>query len=111
MSQPRTRTNPVYQMPIVFLIAALFELGADALAGLGSPILFPGLAAISVALLISGIIANQSRLGFERIIGAYIAIAFVICRSISLILFRRESNLTTASLSLAIFSGGMILVI
>jgi hypothetical protein len=97
-------------MLMVFTLAALLEFTADALADRGLPVSL-SLVGYSAGLLTAGIIVNRCRLSFDRIIGAYVAIAFVISRAANLAFFHFSPDLSATVVGLAVFCGGMILVL
>ncbi len=74
---------------IVLVVAAALEVGGDALVriGLGGPSY--SIAAGAVTLFAYGIVVNKSGLDFNRLMGVYIAVFFVVSQVISLILFKQ----------------------
>ena len=69
--------------------ASLLEVGGDALVriGLGGA---TGLVAVGgLTLLAYGVLVNQSGLDFNRLMGVYIAVFFIVSQGISFILFRQ----------------------
>jgi hypothetical protein len=97
-------------MLVVFTLAALCEFSADALASLGLPAAL-ALVGCSAGLLTYGIIVNQCPLSFDRIIGAYVAIAFVTCRGANMAFLHFAPDWAAAIVGLTVFCGGMILVL
>jgi drug/metabolite transporter superfamily protein YnfA len=79
----------ILKVLIILIVAAALEVGGDALVriGLGGRSYF--IAAGGIALFAYGILVNQSGLDFNRLMGLYIAIFFVVSQVISLILFRQ----------------------
>lgn len=73
----------------ILILAAALEVGGDALVriGLRGPAYW--MAAGGVALFAYGILVNQSGVDFNRLMGIYIAVFFVVSQVISLILFKQ----------------------
>jgi drug/metabolite transporter superfamily protein YnfA len=74
---------------VILVLAAALEVGGDALVriGLEGPSYMIG--AGGITLLAYGIVVNKSGLDFNRLMGIYIAIFFVVSQLISLILFKQ----------------------
>ena len=73
----------------VLVVAAGVEVGGDALVRVGLGRRTAATAAGAVTLLAYGILANKSGLDFNRLMGVYIAIFFVVSQAISFILFKQ----------------------
>jgi drug/metabolite transporter superfamily protein YnfA len=73
----------------VLVLAAVLEVGGDALIRIGLHSYGYPLAAGALALLAYGVLVNQAGVDFNRLMGIYIAIFFVVSQAISLILFRQ----------------------
>ena len=73
----------------IMIGAALLETGGDAMIrhGLARQWLF--LAAGAIALVIYGILVNQGRLDYGRLMGCYIAVFFVVSQIISYLFFKQ----------------------
>ena len=71
------------------MIAALLEVGGDALIRIG--LRGPGYSIVAgaIALFAYGFLVNLSGVDFNRLMGIYIAIFFVVSQVISLILFKQ----------------------
>jgi drug/metabolite transporter superfamily protein YnfA len=71
------------------ILAALLEVGGDALIRIGLGGRAYAIAAGAVTLFVYGVLVNKSSLDFNRLMGVYIAIFFVVSQVISFILFRQ----------------------
>ena len=73
----------------ILVLAAALEVGGDALIriGLRGPAYW--LAAGAVILFAYGVLVNQGGVDFNRLMGIYIAIFFVVSQVISLVLFKQ----------------------
>ena len=73
----------------VLILAALLEVGGDALVRIGLHTYGYSLVAGAFALFAYGILVNQSGVDFNRLMGIYIAVFFVVSQVISLIFFKQ----------------------
>jgi len=73
----------------ILVLAALLEAGGDALIRIG--LRGPGysIAAGALVLFAYGVVVNLSGVDFNRLMGIYIAVFFVVAQTISLILFKQ----------------------
>ena len=73
----------------ILVLAALLEVGGDALVRIG--LRGPGywIVAGALALFAYGVLVNLSGFDFNRLMGIYIAIFFVVSQTISLIVFKQ----------------------
>jgi len=98
---------------IVFLIiAALLEVGGDALVrwGLkGGRIL--GFVLGAVTLFTYAVFVNTPKWDFGRLLGIYIAIFFVVSKVLSIVVFNETIRFPTLIAGVLIVSGGIILTI
>jgi small multidrug resistance family-3 protein len=98
---------------IIFLIiAALLEVGGDALVrwGLkGGRIL--GFVLGAVALFTYAVFVNTPKWDFGRLLGTYIAIFFVVSQFVSIFVFQEIPRFPTLIAGVLIVSGGIILTI
>jgi small multidrug resistance family-3 protein len=98
---------------IVFLIiAALLEVGGDALVrwGLkGGRIL--GFVLGAVTLFTYAVFVNTPKWDFGRLLGIYIAIFFVVSQVLSIVVFNETIRFPTLIAGVLIVSGGIILTI
>jgi drug/metabolite transporter superfamily protein YnfA len=68
------------------------------------------LVAGAVALSTYGIIVNQGHLDFGRLMGAYIAVFFVVSQFLAVVLFQRIPDVKTALGGLLIVLGGAVVM-
>lgn len=73
----------------VLIAAAALEVGGDALVRIGLHSYGYSLAAGAFVLFAYGILVNQSGLDFNRLMGIYIAVFFVVSQAISFLFFRQ----------------------
>ena len=73
----------------ILTLAALLEVGGDALVRIGLRSYGYPLAAGAFTLIAYGVLVNQTSVDFNRLMGIYIAIFFVVSQTISLILFKQ----------------------
>lgn len=73
----------------ILVVAAALEVGGDALIRLGLRGPAYWLAAGAVILFAYGVLVNQGGVDFNRLMGIYIAIFFVVSQVVSLILFKQ----------------------
>jgi drug/metabolite transporter superfamily protein YnfA len=79
----------VLRVFIVLTLAAGLEVGGDALVRIGLGGRAAAMAAGAVTLFAYGILVNKSGLDFNRLMGVYIAIFFVVSQVISFIVFKQ----------------------
>jgi drug/metabolite transporter superfamily protein YnfA len=86
---PRRRDVLILKILGILILAAALEVGGDALVriGLGGRTYF--IAAGGITLLLYGILVNKSGLDFNRLMGIYIAIFFLVSQVISFIVFKQ----------------------
>jgi drug/metabolite transporter superfamily protein YnfA len=73
----------------ILILAASLEVGGDALIRIGLHSYGYSLAAGAFTLVAYGVVVNQSGYDFNRLMGIYIAVFFVVSQAISLILFKQ----------------------
>ena len=73
----------------ILILAAALEVGGDALVRIGLHSYGYSLAAGAFALFAYGILVNQSGVDFNRLMGIYIAIFFVVSQAISFVFFKQ----------------------
>ena len=73
----------------ILVLAAALEVGGDALVRIGLGGRSYLIAAGGITLLAYGILVNKSGLDFNRLMGVYIAIFFVVSQAISFIAFKQ----------------------
>lgn len=79
----------ILKAAIILIVAATFEVGGDALVRIGLGGRAAAIAAGAVTLFAYGVLVNKSGLDFNRLMGVYIAIFFVVSQAISFILFKQ----------------------
>jgi small multidrug resistance family-3 protein len=96
---------------VILILAAALEVGGDALVrmGLGGRSYLIGAGAIT--LLMYGIVVNKSGLDFNRVMGLYIAIFFVVSQIISFILFRQIPDDRLILGGGFIIAGGLLIMV
>ena len=73
----------------VLVLASVLEVGGDALVRIGLHSYGYSLAAGAFALVGYGILVNQSGYDFNRLMGIYIAVFFVVSQAISFVFFKQ----------------------
>jgi drug/metabolite transporter superfamily protein YnfA len=73
----------------ILVLAAVLEVGGLALVRIGLHSYGYPLAAGAFTLVAYGVMVNQSSVDFNRLMGIYIAVFFVVSQAISLILFKQ----------------------
>jgi len=99
------------QTAIALVAAALLEVSGDALTrmGLRERPLF--LAAGALVLFIYGVVVNQGRLDFGRLMGAYIAVFFLVSQVVAFAFFRDTPDYKTIAGGLLIVIGGAVIML
>jgi small multidrug resistance family-3 protein len=94
----------------VLIVAAVLEIGGDALVrrGLESRAWMFALGAAS--LVIYGVVVNRGGLDFGRLMGAYIAVFFVISQIVTMIIYRELPALRTIVGGTFIGVGGLTII-
>ena len=73
----------------ILILAAALEVGGDALIRIGLAGTYYSMAAGAATLFAYGVLVNKSGLDFNRLMGIYIAIFFVVSQLISFLLFKQ----------------------
>ncbi len=94
----------------LLLVSALLESGGDALvrAGLRGPSWL--LAAGAASLVAYGIVVNQSRVDFGRLMGAYIVVFFLVSQVISALFFHQLPRSRTLLGGALLLAGGAVIL-
>jgi hypothetical protein len=95
----------------VLIVAAALEVGGDALIRLGLAGPAYWLAAGGITLFGYGIFVNQSGLDFNRLMGIYIAIFFVVSQVISFVLFKQIPDDRILLGGGFIVTGGLLMIV
>jgi len=95
----------------ILILAATPEVGGDALIrkGLGGATYF--IAAGGVTLLVYGLLVNKSGLDFNRLMGVYIAIFFVVSQIISFAVFKQVPDDRILLGGGFIIAGGLLIML
>jgi small multidrug resistance family-3 protein len=95
----------------ILILAAALEVGGDALVRIGLHSYGYSLAAGAFTLFAYGIVVNQSGVDFNRLMGIYIAIFFVVSQAISLILFKQVPDDRLLLGGGFIVTGGLVILL
>jgi small multidrug resistance family-3 protein len=99
------------QTAIALLAAALLEVSGDALTRMGLRDRPVWLVAGALTLFIYGVVVNQGRLDFGRLMGVYIAVFFLVSQIIALALFHDVPGYKTIAGGLLIIIGGAVIML
>ena len=95
---------------IALLAAALLEVSGDALTRMGLRDRPVWLVAGALTLFIYGVVVNQGRLDFGRLMGVYIAVFFVVSQLITMIVYREVPLMRTLAGGALIVLGGLTII-
>jgi drug/metabolite transporter superfamily protein YnfA len=99
------------QTAFALLVAAALEVSGDALTRMGlreRPLL---LAAGALTLFIYGVVVNQGRFDFGRLMGAYIAVFFLVSQVVAFAFFRDTPDFKTVAGGMLIIIGGAVIML
>lgn len=96
---------------MALLAAAFLEVSGDALTRMGLRERPLYLAAGALTLFIYGVVVNQGRFDFGRLMGAYIAVFFVVSQIVSFVFFRDLPDYKTLAGGLLIMIGGAVIML
>ena len=99
------------QTAIALLAAALLEVGGDALTRMGLRGRPVWLIAGALVLFIYGVVVNQGRFDFGRLMGVYIAVFFLVSQIIAFAFFRDVPDYKTLAGGLLIVTGGVVIML
>jgi small multidrug resistance family-3 protein len=99
------------QTAMALLAAAFLEVSGDALTRMGLRQRPLYLAAGALTLFIYGVAVNQGRFDFGRLMGAYIAVFFVVSQIVSFVFFRDLPDYKTLAGGLLIMIGGAVIML
>jgi drug/metabolite transporter superfamily protein YnfA len=99
------------QTAMALLAAAFLEVSGDALTRMGLRERPLYLAAGALALFIYGVVVNQGRFDFGRLMGAYIAVFFLVSQVVSFAFFRDLPDYKTLAGGLLIVLGGAVIML
>lgn len=95
----------------LLLLAAALEVGGDALIRIGLRGAPYSIAAGGLTLFAYGVLVNKSALDFNRLMGVYIVIFFVVSQTISFILFKDIPDDRILLGGGFIIAGGLVIVL
>jgi drug/metabolite transporter superfamily protein YnfA len=99
----------ILQVFIILVLAAALEVGGDALVRMGLEGTAYYLIAGGLTLFVYGIVVNKSDLDFNRLMGVYIAVFFVVSQIISFVLFKQIPDSKILLGGSFIVGGGLII--
>lgn len=92
----------IFRVFLILVAASALEVGGDALVRIGLSGPTYSIAAGGATLLAYGVVVNKSGLDFNRLMGVYIAVFFVVSQVISFLLFKQIPD------DRILFGGGFI---
>jgi small multidrug resistance family-3 protein len=95
----------------ILILASALEVGGDALVRMGLGGRSYLIAAGGITLLVYGILVNKSGLDFNRLMGIYIAVFFVVSQLISFLAFKQIPDDRLLLGGGFIVTGGMIIML
>lgn len=95
----------------VLVLAAALEVGGDALVRIGLHSYGYSLAAGGIALFAYGVLVNQSGVDFNRLMGIYIAVFFVVSQAISYLFFKQIPDDRILLGGSLIVTGGLLILL
>lgn len=101
----------ILKILFLLIVAAALEVGGDALVRSGLEGRSYLIAAGGVTLLIYGILVNKSGLDFNRLMGIYIAVFFVVSQVISFIAFKQVPDDKLLLGGGFIVAGGLVMML
>jgi hypothetical protein len=96
---------------IILIFASALEVGGDALIRLGLGGATYAMAAGALTLFAYGFVVNKSGLDFNRLMGVYIAIFFIVSQVISFILFKQIPDDRILLGGGFIITGGLLILV
>ena len=95
----------------ILILAAALEVGGDALVRIGLGGRTYLIAAGGITLLVYGILVNKSGLDFNRLMGIYIAIFFLVSQVISFLVFKQVPDDRMLLGGGFIVAGGLVIML
>lgn len=95
---------------LALVAAAILEVGGIALVRLGLQRQSWMLIAGALSLVAYGIMVNQGRIDFDRLMGGYIAVFFVTSQAIAMLVFADRPSLRTLIAGSLIVAGGITML-
>lgn len=94
----------------MLIVAALLEIGGDALVRRGLETRAWMFAAGAASLVLYGVVVNRGALNFGRLMGVYIAVFFVVSQIVTLIVYRELPAVRTIVGGTLIIAGGLTII-
>lgn len=101
----------VLKAVLTLVVASALEVGGDALVRMGLESASFFLAGGALTLFAYGLVVNKSGLDFNRLMGVYIAIFFVVSQLISFVLFRQVPDQRILLGGAFIVIGGILIMV
>jgi len=101
----------ILKILLMLFVAAALEVGGDALVRMGLDGQRYWIAAGAITLLIYAVMVNKSGLDFNRLMGIYIAVFFLVSQVISFIVFKQIPDDRLLLGGGFIVTGGMIIML
>ncbi len=95
----------------ILIGAAILEVGGDALIRFGLASARGWIVAGAAALTTYGIVVNQGSLDFGRLMGAYIAVFFVVSQFIAIAFFHQPPTRATLVGGALVVAGGLVMML
>ena len=99
------------RLVLLLILAAVLEVGGDALTRIGLQNRSLLVAAGALTLAVYGVVVNLSGVDFGRLMGAYIAVFFVVSQAIALAMSRELPRPSMVVGGFLIVSGGVALLV
>jgi small multidrug resistance family-3 protein len=97
---------------VLLVVAAVLEVGGDALLRLGLERRgFALMAAGGLVLVAYGFMVNLTKLDFSRLMGLYIVLFFVVAQAVAVLLFREKLALPVLAGGALIIAGGLTMTL
>ena len=101
----------IVKVSLILIVASVLEVGGDALIRLGLNGAIYAMVAGGLTLFAYGLVVNKSGLDFNRLMGVYIAIFFLVSQLISFILFKQIPDDRILLGGGFIITGGLLILI
>ena len=101
----------ILKVLLILIVAAALEVGGDALVRMGLEGERWWIAAGAITLLIYAVMVNLSGLDFNRLMGIYIAVFFLVSQAISFIVFKQVPDDRLLIGGGFIVTGGLVILV
>ncbi|MGO9602747.1 MAG: hypothetical protein ACLQAT_04970 [Candidatus Binataceae bacterium] len=101
----------VLKVLAILIVASVLEVGGDALIRIGLEGPVYSMAAGAVTLFAYGVLVNKSGVDFNRLMGIYIAVFFLVSQVISFVLFKQIPDDRILVGGGFIVAGGMVILL